>query len=125
MKFQQKFEILLKNLRKNLGFSQFFDSGFFRDFLKIPGIRDFFSLGISIPGIRDFYPRDFRKIPGIDAKFPGLGFFRDFLASGYPGDFLVGKDILNFNNFKAFDWRTTASPQFLSPQSPKINRQTF
>ena len=37
----------------------------------------------------------------------------------------VGKDILNFNNFKAFDWRAMASPQFLSPQSPKINCQTF
>ena len=42
-----------------------------RDFLKIPGIRDFLSLGIFIPGIQDFskfwdfYSRDFREIPGI------------------------------------------------------------
>ena len=44
-----------------------------RDFLKIPGIRDFLSLGIS-------YPRDFLKISGIYAKSagflsPGFGIF--------------------------------------------------
>ena len=73
-----------------------------------PGDRDSFSLGIFIPEIRNFfqsrdfypghsgffsisgfYPRDFRKIPEIYAKFPGFGIFylRDNPGILYPQDF--------------------------------------
>ena len=59
-------------MQKFFGFSRFSDHrDFFRDFLKFPGIRDFFlSLGIFLNfGI---------FISGI----------RNFLSSGYPVDFL-------------------------------------
>ena len=60
------------------------DSAFFksRDFNL--GIRDFFSVGILIPGILDFHPRNFRKIPGINTKFPEFVIFyprdRDYFS---------------------------------------------
>ena len=98
----QEFGLPLKKYKKKLWvFTIFWQSGFCRDFLKIPVIRDFFSLGIFIPGIRDFfsigifipgirdfskfrdfYPRDLRRILGF------RNFLSGFLPSGYPGDFL-------------------------------------
>ena len=78
-------------------FTIFWLSGFFRDFLKIPGIFGqspgfgiFFSLGIFIPGIRDFsqsrdlYPRDsdFFSLGIFIPTIRDFSLFRDF----YPRD---------------------------------------
>ena len=79
----------LENLESKipiLGLTVFWPSGFFRDFLKIPRIRDYFkswnfypldskffiSVEIFIPGIRDFNPGDsgFFLISGF--LFPGF-----------------------------------------------------
>ena len=78
------------------------DSGFFSvsGFLS-PGFGIFRSLGICIPGIRIFLVSGFLSprfgiflyfgifIPEIYAKSPGLGFFRDFVPSEYPGDLFI------------------------------------
>ena len=60
--------------------------GFFRDFLKIPKIQDFLSLGIFILGIRDFLSlgifisgiRDFSKSQDFNPRDSGF-----FLISGF------------------------------------------
>ena len=112
MQYGLKTHTSLLYVKKILGFDDFLTIGFFpgfpenpRDFRKIPGIRDFFlvsgflSPGFFIPGIGIFLNFGI-FIPGIFAKSPGFmqnprdfypgdsGFFRDFLPSGYPGDFL-------------------------------------
>ena len=95
----------LENLESKipiLGLTVFWPSGFFRDFLKIPRIRDYFkswnfypldskffiSVEIFIPGIRDFNPGDsgFFLISGFYPQ--DLCEIRDFLSSWYPGNFL-------------------------------------
>ena len=63
-------------------FTIFWPSGFFGIFWKSPGFladpRD-----SEFLESRDFYPLDFRPIPGIFAKSPGIGIF-----SEYPMNFL-------------------------------------
>ena len=66
----------------NVVFTTFWASEFFRDFLQIPGIRDFLSLMIFIPGFRDFFEsRDFYPVDSGFFTF-GIGIF--FRGMGYP-----------------------------------------